>query len=731
MNSTSPLVSVVVPVYNVQGQVRKCLKSILGQSYRNLEVIIVNDCSTDNSLAICQEVLSDTPDCMFSKIISHEKNSGLGAARNTGIASATGDYILFVDSDDWIERHLISVVLHNAEAHNSDIVIFNHARVWPSGRSSVNWRSDLFAKFAGKELSLKDRIEVFQNLNVAWNKLYRRSFIKAQDLCFGEGYYEDIPWTYYILACDIKITLDNYVGYFYYQRPGSILNSTTEKHFEIFDRYSELFDRLISSPVKIEYRNEVFFRFVEHVVNLCFEHDNRIPRHSLTRFASQAAVEIRGAADKFGYDLNSFHFHRDPRLRRRYPVLMASSPAVFQLFRKTRRVVRGLVLLKAKLQRYYQKLLARICSFLFPKIYKFLLAKLPIKGNVAVFSAYWDGQIACNPKAISDKLAMDRPKIVQYWILKDKRKAPPGYTVIKPYSFKYYYVMAVAKYFISNTNFPNFLIKRSRQIHLQTKHGTPIKKMGFDLIRESKANDMSPDLFQERCSRWDYVISSNAYSSEIWTGGFPFNYKLLESGYPRNDKLIQSAPDERQKVRHALGIPEDAFVILYMPTFRDYDRSHTPQLDAISLLQSAGKNAYLLSRIHYFKQGKPAALSKYNQNIIYVDEYPEVEDLYLAANLLVSDYSSSMFDYLNLARPLFSFGYDYDKYSEYRGIYLDLRKEFGVLFCETQAELEEKIERARNGDLEIHEKIENLREKYVSWDDGNSSGRVVEAVFQD
>ncbi|MFD1217811.1 bifunctional glycosyltransferase/CDP-glycerol:glycerophosphate glycerophosphotransferase [Microbulbifer celer] len=731
MKKNDFVVSVVVPVYNVQGQVRKCLNSIVAQSYKNLEIIIVDDCSTDNSAAICHEVAKKNGDVTF-KVITHKQNKGLGAARNTGIDAASGSYILFVDSDDWIESDLIQRSLLNAQKHSSDVVIFNHKRVWPSGYTRMNWRTDLFESYSDKQLTNTDRIEIFKNLNVAWNKLYRLDFIRREGIAFGEGYYEDIPWTYFILSLKAKITLENYCGYYYYQRPGSILNSSTDKHFEIFERYAELFSRQVESEGSIlneECRRECFFRFVEHIVNMSFERVDRLPQHLRTTFALQAREEIIRHANALRYDLSDFDFSRDPRLRWRYPVLMRGSSGFLWLFKKVRPLVRKAVSTKTRVTSWVKKQESRIKKFLYPKLYQYVFIRLPIKTNVAVFSAYWDSQIACNPKAISDELMQLRPDIEQYWIVKNGAEIVPGYQVISPNSLKYYYTMAVAKYFINNANFPNFLIKRQGQIHIQTKHGTPIKKMGYDLIRESKANDMSPKLFAHRCARWDYVISSNTYSSEIWRGAFPFNYQLLEIGYPRNDRLKNSSFEECIAVRESLGIPSDAFVILYMPTFRDYDRNHVPSLEVDSLLCAAGENSYLIVRSHYFKKKVQELRTDLKDRVLTADKYPIVEDLYIASDILVSDYSSSVFDYMNLGRQVFLYCYDFIEYQEYRGIYLNLQEEFGEFYCETQEELESKINQFKSANNVGNLELESLIKKYTSMDDGNSSRNLIERIF--
>ncbi|MFV8782425.1 bifunctional glycosyltransferase/CDP-glycerol:glycerophosphate glycerophosphotransferase [Microbulbifer sp. SA54] len=731
MKACGSLVSIIVPVFNVQGQVRKCLKSIVAQSYREIEIIIVDDCSSDNSGTICQEVIAENEGVAF-KYIKHDQNKGLGAARNTGIDCASGEYILFVDSDDWIEVDLLQRAMNNAQHHGSDVVIFNHKRAWPSGYTRMNWRTDLFDRLANKKLTDGDRVEIFKNLNVAWNKLYSMAFIKREEIRFGEGYYEDIPWTYYILSVDANITLENYAGYYYYQRPGSILNSSTEKHFEIFDRYSELFARqkqYASHLLNEECKRECFFRFVEHVVNMSFERADRIPEKLRDKFALRAGSEIRKHALALDYNLEDFNFSSDPRLRWRYPVLMMGNRTALSIFKNVRPLVRKAFSVKTHVTSWVRKQESRLKKIVYPKLYEHVFLKLPIKSEIAIFSAYWDSQIACNPKAISDELENVRPDIQKYWIIKNGIRVKPGYHIVRPYSLKYYYLMAVGKYFINNANFPNFVVKRVGQVHIQTKHGTPMKKMGYDLIRESRANDLSPKWFAHRCARWDYVISSNVYSSELWRGAFPFDYKLLEIGYPRNDLLCKLDDNKILDIKAKLGLPKNKLVILYSPTFRDYDKSHVPEFDPYRFIAEIGVDAVILVRSHYFRKGREGLVSD-GVRVVDVNEWPSIEELYAVSDIMISDYSSSIFDYLNLKRPVFLYAYDYEKYQDYRGIYIDLEKEFDELFVRTEFELVEKVKSWLNGSRDFADKIERLSHKFTSLDDGKASQRLIESVFE-
>ena len=182
------LISIIIPVYNVASYVEQCLRSVIDQTYRPLEVIIVDDCSTDNSMDVVERITADTPqdDSLTFKILRHTHNRGLSAARNTGLEAATGEYIGFVDSDDWIEPNMYETLYAELTADSKAILItssiiaelptgsikgFAHTNNYKRG----TWISPL--EFLSRMISEETN-------NAVWNKLYRREFIQMP---FFEG----------------------------------------------------------------------------------------------------------------------------------------------------------------------------------------------------------------------------------------------------------------------------------------------------------------------------------------------------------------------------------------------------------------------------------------------------------------------------------------------------------------------------------------------------------------
>lgn len=222
-----PLISIIVPVYNVELYINACLDSIEQQTYKNLEIIVVEDCSTDNSIKAIKSHLKDNR----IKLIQHENNSGLSAARNTGIKAATGEYMMFVDSDDIIDLNLIEACLQGALKSAADVILFTfkpfqdgeHTQAVPSLNSRY--------KAINKE-------EYFKYPHFAWLKFMRTDFVRSKDLQFPVGqYYEDWPfhWETGFLSSNI-FEINN--GYYHYrQRGDSITGLGDQKLLHIFSAH--------------------------------------------------------------------------------------------------------------------------------------------------------------------------------------------------------------------------------------------------------------------------------------------------------------------------------------------------------------------------------------------------------------------------------------------------------------------------------------------------------------
>lgn len=228
-----PLVSIIVPVYNVEKYITKCLESVKAQSLTDFECLIIDDASPDNSIEVAKKVIKD--DKRFK--IYHKPNGGLSDARNFGIDKAIGEYLFFLDSDDYISEDLLSLSYEMAKRHDSDIVCFDMMYVYDDGSQSVSSGADfdICNYESNKEL-------IFIN-NSANNKIYRQSFL-AKRRFIKDMWYEDLAVIPTWLAMANNVSHVAKPLYFYLQRSGSISHSADERIFDIYKSISTIKETL-------------------------------------------------------------------------------------------------------------------------------------------------------------------------------------------------------------------------------------------------------------------------------------------------------------------------------------------------------------------------------------------------------------------------------------------------------------------------------------------------------
>lgn len=223
----NPLISVIVPVYNVELYIDACLDSIKQQTYENLEIIVVEDCSTDNSKKILQPHLEDKR----IKLLQHEKNSGLSAARNSGIEAATGDFMMFVDSDDLIDIRLVESCVNCALKNDAELVTYGFT-------SFEDGLGNKELPYPGPNIELMPTIaddEYYSFPHFAWLKFIRSSVVRSSKLHFPVGlYYEDWPFHWHLGLSTKKRYQLPISFYLYRQRATSITGSTNKKLLDLF-----------------------------------------------------------------------------------------------------------------------------------------------------------------------------------------------------------------------------------------------------------------------------------------------------------------------------------------------------------------------------------------------------------------------------------------------------------------------------------------------------------------
>lgn len=256
-----PKASVIVPVYNVEAYLEKCVQSILRQTEQDFELLLVDDGSTDSSGQLCEELAKKD-----SRIrVIHQENQGLGGARNTGIREAKGDWLLLVDSDDWIEPEILEKSLEAGLREEADMVMFPFRSVDEEGRELAVFRENVPLDRA---LSLKERKDVLLTAPCAWNKLYRTAFFRETGLAYpSRVWYEDIRTTPKLMALARRMVFLGDIGYNYLQRQGSIMNSgKVARNVEIIEAFDDILPWFREHGLFAEYRQELEHLTVAHIL---------------------------------------------------------------------------------------------------------------------------------------------------------------------------------------------------------------------------------------------------------------------------------------------------------------------------------------------------------------------------------------------------------------------------------------------------------------------------------
>ena len=326
----------------------------------------------------------------------------------------------------------------------------------------------------------------------------------------------------------------------------------------------------------------------------------------------------------------------------------------------------------------YNKILYSIYSNIGSKCISFLKLFLKSNDKLIIFSSFGGRKFDDSPKAIYDTMLKDKRfndyHLVWAFIHPEDYNLPRGEKV-KIDTFHYYKTLLCARVWVTNSSMTrglNFTGKNS--FELNTWHGSAIKRMGSDVIESNKSFGL-----KDIKSNNGVMLAQSQYDVDVFSKAF---HKPTESfyitGLPRNDILAHITEDMRFHAREKLGITEDKKVLLYAPTFREYEKDGrnncvlSPPMDLKKWKDVLGSKFVLLVRAHY-EVAKVMGIED-NEFVKNVSLHPNLNELMIASDILISDYSSIFFDYAILGKPMLCFAYDYDRYTKERGMYFDIRE---------------------------------------------------------
>ncbi|MEA2296908.1 MAG: CDP-glycerol glycerophosphotransferase, partial [Solirubrobacteraceae bacterium] len=356
--------------------------------------------------------------------------------------------------------------------------------------------------------------------------------------------------------------------------------------------------------------------------------------------------------------------------------------------------------------------------------------------DTVVYSSFTGRQYSDNPRAIHEELVRRGAPLEHRWLVRDAAAVvPPTASVLRQGSEEAHAVMARARYVVFNDHFPAWFSRRPDQVCLQTWHGTPLKRLGFDVPRRRGGVLRHEDRWAEQEGNWQYVVSPNRFSTPILRDAYALTGELLETGYPRDDVLAPAdRADRSRRLRERLGIPDGVRTVLYAPTFRDHRRDRRGryrldlQLDLARLREAVGPDTMILFRKHHYVfDTVPLAADGFVRD---VSEYPDSTELLLAADVLLTDYSSIAVDYANTGRPMLFFTYDLETYqNEIRGFYLDYEATVPGPLLRTTDEVAEALRELDAVHAAQATRYDAFVQRFCELDDGAAAARVVDRVF--
>jgi len=716
--------SVALVVQREQAQLEPFVASVLEQGGDDVEVVAVDDASPDHGPALLDALAARDPRVRVRHLA---EPVGPGAARNVALDLVAGDAVWFAEPADRLAPGAVAAVRERLRATAADVLVVGHVRVDAVGDRRPDSGREALRRIARRRPgTLEQHPRLAATAPRLWDKVFGTAYLRALGVRFGSGAYGELTVTWPALLGAGRIAALPATSY-ERRAPGGGRTSRPApgSPFDLFAQYDavlagvapgrarELVLRVMGEQERAQLarmpesgRREWFRRMAEA--------ERRHGGGVASRHGAGGAGGRHGAGGAGGRlaALRSALVARDDYLAHRG---LEAGLDAWRGIRRGREAAarrqRSVVATarRADLRRHYRARLRR-----------------PLDPDLAVFAAYWYRGYACNPRAIYERAAELRPGLRGVWVVSRRHAGsmPAGVEHVVAGTPEYYDVIARASTFVNNVNFPDHLVKREGSVHVMTHHGTPLKRMGIDL-KGTAARDGAVDFsaLLRRCARWDYSVSQNAFSTVVWERVYPTRYESLEVGYPRNDVLARATGDDVARIRGELGIAPGRRAVLYAPTHRDHQPGHVGVVDLAAVADALGPDAVVLARRHHF-DGAGAGLRR-SGRVLDVTAHPSVEELMLAADVLVSDYSSVLFDYAVLDRPIVVHAPDWEVYRAVRGTYFDLLAEPPGVVTRTDAELAAAIASGAAWDAAAGDARAAFRARFCSLDDGHAAERVL------
>lgn len=735
-------VSIIIPYHRGEHFLRDCLDSIVEARLEEYEVIIVRDVNrlnnVDEEKSILQ-LLEWYKTVLPIRDFTLLDKTGVAAARNLGLSKASKEYVYFMDSDDYLIYDGLSKMLQVASSSEVAVVYGTMCLTWfkrytflKTDKQEMYKDSKDVATDMVKRYDVSDVAEqLFREEVSVLNMLIKRSWLEESGLHFDEAneFYSDLSYVTGLLA---RSTSDD-----------TWICSRSKTYAKRYHNDTIQYPSL--SQVKANNRMEQFL-------------DAYVASKGYIRASSEDLTDL---LDEYccrfllqNYE-KSYHGKNDPVLTETtfgaYSIALHDmNNRVFINFNKQQQQI------LMAIRNNKQEKAVKISNKMFMKrkkkglfgntiqraraLDKFIFRRLPIKRNWVMFESFGGKSYSDNCKYIYEYMLRNYGSEYRFiWVMRDHKIVIPGNPVIiKPNTYKYLYYLARSKFLVFNSRQPIWYNKRKESVFIETWHGTPLKKLVFDMEDVHSASLTHKEDFYKVSRKWDYLLSDNSFSTEVFEHAFLFDKeKIVEYGYPRNDLLYADNADEIAGiVKQKLGIPQGKKVILYAPTWRDDEYySHgkykfSLAIDIEQMKQRLGEEYVLLLRTHYFVVDQVDSLC--GDGFVYNgSRYQDITELYLASDICITDYSSVFFDYANLKRPILFFTYDLEKYrEELHGFYINMETEVPGPLLQSNEDLIQAIEHINDVEETYKERYNTFYNRFCGIDDGHAAERVVEKLIR-
>ena len=748
--------SIIIPFNSEKRFLKDCLDSLREEKLTDMEtIIILNGISKDkeksNNLDSINELINgyESDLNIITKIF--DENIGVAKARNEGLELASGKYIYFIDSDDYIHEGCLNILVNIAKETDADLINGKRVRTYYIRERFEEELEKRDYDFLRDKKSILDKIK---NMNKSKEMTDLESFI--QDLVAKAIIEEEVLTALHCLMKKDLIDSKFNENKKYFSDYEFILNVFKNAKSYQTDKKSIYAKRLRDDRVnypslnqeadidkfKIAYENyKEILGLVESIEDeekkklLKDEFDKKFIRYYFYRFSRQYRSNKNDVWRTEYFDMMSeiartFDSYNIEKNKKEIKALQNHD-------RKTVEKLMNLRLAKRKASNIIFRNKNKKNAIL-KTIYLNKYNKEPIKQNSIVFESFRGDFYTDNPKYIYEYLLKNYGDNFEYvWVINDKRTKIPGNPKkVKRLTLEYYHTMATSKYWVLNGRQHSSLLKRDEQVLLETWHGTPLKKLGLDLENLYSGSPKYQKRVDKDSKNWDYLVSPNKYTTNILKRCFAYDGEMLETGYPRNDILSNADEKLADEIKAKLNLPKDKKIILYAPTWRDDEffeagqYKFTLKLDLKRMQEELSDEYIILTRLHYFIANN-LDLSDYKGFAFDESKYDDIAELYLISDILITDYSSVFFDYANLKRPMLFYTYDLDSYGDViRGFYFDMENNVPGPLLFTTEEVIDSIKNIEKINEQYREKYEEFYKPFCSLEKGDASRKIVERVWK-